>query len=77
MCGGLLVWTLARPAAKARGLKLDNPNGAAALRRAGKGGEALRAVVCQNADELLQHWPRCLRSFAARAIARYAPLPTS
>jgi len=38
-------------AAKARGVNLGNPNGAAALRRAGKGGEALRAVVCQNADE--------------------------
>lgn len=32
-------------AAKARGVKLGNPNGAAALRRAGKGGAALRAYV--------------------------------
>lgn len=38
-------------AAKARGVKLGNPNGAAALRRAGKGGEALREVVATNADE--------------------------
>ena len=37
-------------AAKARGVKLGNPNGAAALRRAGKGGEALRKVVRTNAD---------------------------
>jgi DNA invertase Pin-like site-specific DNA recombinase len=37
-------------AAKARGVKLGNPNGAAALRRAGKGGEALRAAVSANAD---------------------------
>lgn len=37
-------------AAKARGVKLGNPNGAAALRRAGKGGVALRAVVKANAD---------------------------
>ena len=37
-------------AAKARGVKLGNPNGAAALRRAGKGGVALREVVAQNAD---------------------------
>ncbi|TNY34263.1 resolvase [Pelagovum pacificum] len=37
-------------AAKARGVKLGNPNGAAALRRAGKGGEALRAAVRANAD---------------------------
>ena len=38
-------------AAKARGVKLGNPNGAAALRRAGKGGQALRAAVSANADE--------------------------
>ncbi|WP_375173702.1 recombinase family protein [Pseudooceanicola sp.] len=37
-------------AAKARGVKLGNPNGAAALRRAGKGGTALRAAVSANAD---------------------------
>ena len=36
--------------AKARGVKLGNPNGAAALRRAGKGGEALRATVVANAE---------------------------
>jgi DNA invertase Pin-like site-specific DNA recombinase len=38
-------------AAKARGVKLGNPNGAAALRRAGKGGAALRTAVYQNAEE--------------------------
>ena len=37
-------------AAKARGVKLGNPNGAAALRRAGKGAVALRAAVSINAD---------------------------
>lgn len=37
-------------AAKARGVKLGNPNGAAALRRAGKGGVALRATVRANAE---------------------------
>jgi DNA invertase Pin-like site-specific DNA recombinase len=36
--------------ARARGVKLGNPNGAAALRRAGKGGAALRAAVSANAD---------------------------
>ncbi|MCT8329350.1 recombinase family protein [Albidovulum sediminis] len=36
--------------AKARGVKLGNPNGAAALRRAGKGGAALRAQVTDNAQ---------------------------
>jgi len=37
-------------AAKARGVKLGNPNGAAALRRAGEGGVALRQAVASNAD---------------------------
>ncbi|WP_417211655.1 recombinase-like helix-turn-helix domain-containing protein [Antarctobacter sp.] len=37
-------------AAKARGVKLGNPNGAAALRRAGKGGTALQQAVRRNAD---------------------------
>ncbi len=36
--------------AKARGVRLGNPNGAAALRRAGKGGAALRKTVAANAD---------------------------
>lgn len=35
--------------ARARGVKLGNPNGAEALRRAGKGGVALRAAVAANA----------------------------
>jgi DNA invertase Pin-like site-specific DNA recombinase len=35
--------------AKARGVKLGNPNGAECLRRAGKGGSALRAAVSANA----------------------------
>lgn len=37
-------------AAKARGVKLGNPNGAAALRKAGKGGTALQETVRKNAD---------------------------
>lgn len=36
-------------AARSRGVKLGNPNGAASLRRAGKGGVALRASVSANA----------------------------
>lgn len=36
--------------AKARGLKRENPNGAEALRRAGKGAVALREAVSANAD---------------------------
>ena len=38
-------------AAKARGVRLGNPNGAAALRRAGKGGAALRETVTRNANQ--------------------------
>ena len=41
-------------AAKARGVKLGNPNGAAALRRAGQGGVALRAAVSRNANQFAQ-----------------------
>ncbi|WP_425102429.1 recombinase family protein [Tropicibacter sp. S64] len=37
-------------AAKARGVRLGNPNGAAALKRAGKGGTALHETVRHNAD---------------------------
>ncbi len=40
--------------AKARGVKLGNPNGAASLRRAGKGGVALRAAVTANAKAFAQ-----------------------
>jgi len=38
-------------AARARGVRLGNPNGAEALRRAGRGGVALRGAVSANADE--------------------------
>ncbi|MBL6425908.1 MAG: recombinase family protein [Maritimibacter sp.] len=41
-------------AAKARGVKLGNPNGAAALRRAGKGAAALRETVSANADDFAE-----------------------
>ena len=36
--------------ARSRGVRLGNPNGAAALRRAGKGGAPLRAAIARNAD---------------------------
>ncbi len=36
--------------ARSRGVKLGNPNGAEALRRAGEGGAPLRAAVARNAD---------------------------
>ena len=40
--------------ARSRGVKLGNPNGAAALRRAGKGGAPLRAAIARNADRHAQ-----------------------
>ncbi len=40
--------------AKERGVKLGNPKGAAALRRAGEGGAALRATIARNADRHAQ-----------------------
>ncbi len=36
--------------ARSRGVRLGNPNGAAALQRAGEGGVALRAAIACNAD---------------------------
>ena len=68
-------------AAKARGVKLGNPNGAAALRRAGKGGDALRAKVQDNADafandlakvlsDIHAHGHDTLRSIAAELNRR-------
>ena len=41
-------------AAKARGVKLGNLNGATALRRVGQGGVALREAVAANADEFAE-----------------------
>jgi DNA invertase Pin-like site-specific DNA recombinase len=41
-------------AAKVRGAKFSNPNGAASLRRAGNGGAALRAVVSKNAERFAE-----------------------
>jgi DNA invertase Pin-like site-specific DNA recombinase len=67
--------------AKARGVKLGNPNGAAALRRAGKGGAALRETVSRNAtsharsltpvlDELREAGITSLRGIAAALYDR-------
>jgi DNA invertase Pin-like site-specific DNA recombinase len=67
--------------AKARGVKLGNPNGATSLRRAGKGGAALRAAVSANAAafavdlapvlvEIRAAGHRSLRAIAAELTAR-------
>jgi len=68
-------------AARARGVKLGNPYGAAALRRAGKGGAALRATVVANAQafaadlepvlaEIRAAGHKSLRAIAAERDAR-------
>ena len=61
--------------AKSRGTRLGNPNGAAALRRAGKGGAALRETVALNADRHAQDLAQIIADIRAagctslRAIA--------
>jgi DNA invertase Pin-like site-specific DNA recombinase len=68
-------------AARARGVRLGNPNGAASLRRAGKGGTALCAAVAANADgfaadlaavvaDILAAGHVSLRAIAAELTAR-------
>ena len=39
---------------RSRGVKLGNPNGAEALRRAGKGGAPLREAIARNTDRHAQ-----------------------
>lgn len=67
--------------AKSRGVKLGNPQGAEALRRAGKGGEALRAAVSANAaafaadlapvlEDIRSQGHVSLRAIAAELTAR-------
>ncbi|SEN72512.1 hypothetical protein SAMN04488003_12919 [Loktanella fryxellensis] len=52
----------------ARGVKLGNPNGAAALRRAGKGGTALRTAVTANADRFAQDLKPVIEHLRAEGI---------
>ena len=52
--------------AKARGVKLGNPDGAAALRRAGKGAVALRAAVCANADQFAKGLAPVMENISAQ-----------
>ena len=46
--------TEALSVARSRGVKLGNPNGAEALRRAGKGGAPLREAIARKADRHAQ-----------------------
>ena len=54
--------------AKARGVRLGNPNGAEALRRAGKGAVALRAAVVANADRHAQDLAPVLEALRAQGV---------
>jgi DNA invertase Pin-like site-specific DNA recombinase len=62
-------------AARARGVRLGNPKGAAALRRAGPGGALFRQAIARNADRHTEDlWEvvediRAGGSFGQRAIA--------
>ena len=59
--------------ARGRGVRLGNPNGAAALRRAGKGGAPLRAAIARNADRHARDLAPVvedIRGGGARASAR-------
>jgi len=46
-------------------VKLGNPNGATALKRAGKGGAALRATVSKNADRFAADLAEVVRDIQA------------
>ena len=54
--------------AKARGVRLGNPNGAEALRRAGKGAVALRAAVVANAERHAMDLAPVLEALRATGI---------
>ncbi len=61
--------------AKARGVKLGYPNGAQSLRRAGKGGIALRAAVSANANQFAKDLSDVVEEFARLATPRCAQSP--
>lgn len=57
--------------AKGRGVRLGNPNGADALRRAGKGAVALRAAVRDNADRFAEELAPVLRDIRSAGHASF------
>lgn len=59
-------------AAKARGVRLGNPNGAAAFRRAGLGNTAAIERVSANADRRAGDLSRTVRELQARGITSFA-----
>lgn len=59
-------------AAKARGQKLGNPNGAAAFRRAGKGTKAALEAVSSNASERAEALRETVRELQAEGVTSLA-----
>lgn len=57
--------------ANARGMKLGNPNGAASLRRAGKGGVALRAAITANAEAFAQDLAQVIMDIRAAGATSF------
>lgn len=57
--------------ANARGVKLGNPNGAASLRRAGKGGVALRAAITANAEAFAQDLAQVIMDIRAAGATSF------
>ena len=55
-------------AARARGVRLGNPNGAAALRRAVEDGRALRAAVAANADAFARDLAPVIAAIRAEGV---------
>lgn len=53
---------------KARWVELGNPNGAAALRRAGEGGAALRRTVSRNADDFARNLAPVIEGLSSEGV---------
>ena len=63
--------------AKARGVRLGNPNGAEALRRAGKGAVALRAAVVANADRHAEDLRAVVEDIRAQGLVSLRAIATA
>lgn len=64
-------------AAKARGVKLGNPNGAAALRRTRQNGAPLRVTVAANADVFAEVLERLTKTTAPGPFLRKSAIANS
>ena len=63
--------------ARSRGVKLGNPNGAEALRPAGKGGAPLREAIARNADQHAQDLAPVVEDIRAGGAVSLRPLRPS